>query len=479
MKHEKAVNELPSVWMALIPIVFMGASLALGIGVYSADPHVPLLLSTVVAVMVALKLGHSWKSIEEDISKTIAVSIKALLILVIIGAFIGAWMAAGIVPSMIYYGIGILSPTYFLVSACIISVLVSMAGNAWFAAGTIGVALMGIGQGLGIPLPMVAGAVVSGVYFGDKMSPLSDVTNFTSAVVGVDLFEHIRNLMNTTVPTLIISLLLYTLLGLKFHGEHADLSMAANVQNILSEHFTISPWLLSPLIFIFLIFALKIPAIPGLSVGVIIGAIIAIFVQDISLGDMLSIMNNGFSTETGNNVTDELLNQGGIQSMMYTVSLILIALSFGATLEKARVLEAILGGMLRKIKRTGSLIGATAATCITSNIVGCDQFMSVVIPGRMYLNEYKKRGFHPKLLGRTLEDCGTVTACLLPWTTCGIFMFSVLKVSALDYAPYAFFCYISTLVAITYGYLNIRINRQPAEEQKITIDKTENSTVTT
>lgn len=227
-----------------------------------------------------------------------------------------------------------------------------------------------------------------------------------------------------------------------------------------------------------LIFALKIPAIPGLSVGAIIGAIIAIFVQDISLGDMLSIMNNGFSTETGNNVTDELLNQGGIQSMMYTVSLILIALSFGATLEKARVLEAILGGMLRKIKRTGSLIGATAATCITSNIVGCDQFMSVVIPGRMYLNEYKKRGFHPKLLGRTLEDCGTVTACLLPWTTCGIFMFSVLKVSALDYAPYAFSA--TSAPSRHHLWLPQHKNQPPASRRtKITIDQTENSTVTT
>ncbi|WP_042355607.1 Na+/H+ antiporter NhaC [Bacillus rubiinfantis] len=476
------VDKLPSVWVALIPIVFMGVTLAYGIGVYGADPHVPLLLSTVVAVLVALILGHSFHSIEEQITKTISVSIKALLILVIIGAFIGSWVAAGIVPSMIYYGIGILSPTYYLLTACVISVFVSMAGNAWFAAGTIGVALMGIGQGLGIPLPMVAGAVVSGVYFGDKMSPLSDVTNFTSAVVGIDLFDHIRNLMNTTLPTLIISLLLYTFIGFKFHSDGANLSQAAEIQKILSDNFVISPLLLIPLLIIVLIFVLKIPAIPGLSIGVIIGALVAVFVQQAPLGDMLSIMNNGFTIETGNEVTDELLNQGGIQSMMYTVSLILIALSFGATLEKARILEAILGALLNRVKRTGSLISATAGTCIASNIVGCDQFMSVVIPGRMYLNEYKKRGFHPKLLGRTLEDCGTVTACLLPWTTCGIFMYSVLGVSALEYAPYAFFCYLSTFVAITYGYFNFRINRLSPEEQAemgIVIDGTKESSVPT
>ena len=329
---------------------------------------------------------------------------------------------------------------------------------------------------------MVAGAVVSGVYFGDKMSPLSDVTNFTSAVVGIDLFDHIRNLMNTTLPTLIISLLLYTFIGFKFHSDGANLSQAAEIQKILSDNFVISPLLLIPLLIIVLIFVLKIPAIPGLSIGVIIGALIAVFVQQAPLGDMLSIMNNGFTIETGNEVTDELLNQGGIQSMMYTVSLILIALSFGATLEKARILEAILGALLNRVKRTGSLISATAGTCIASNVVGCDQFMSVVIPGRMYLNEYKKRGFHPKLLGRTLEDCGTVTACLLPWTTCGIFMYSVLGVSALEYAPYAFFCYLSTFVAITYGYFNFRINRLSPEEQAemgIVIDGAKESSVPT
>ncbi|MFC7393170.1 Na+/H+ antiporter NhaC [Scopulibacillus cellulosilyticus] len=467
MKEEnnQSVVKTPPVWLALVPIVFMGASLAVGIGIYGAEPHVPLLLSTVVAVLVALKLGHSWKSIEESITKTISVSIKALLILVIIGSFIGAWMAAGIVPSMVYYGLSVLSPTYYLLTACAISVLVSIAGNAWFAAGTIGVALIGIGHGLGLPLPMVAGAIISGVYFGDKMSPLSDVTNFTSAVVGIDLFDHIRNLMNTTVPTLIISLILYTLLGFKFHGESTDLSHVAKIQHILSEHFVISPFLLIPLLFIILIFVLKIPAIPGLTIGVIIGALCAVFVQHVSIGDIISTMNEGYKAKTGNKITDSLLNQGGIQSMMSTVSLILIALSFGATLEKARILEAILGPLLRKVKRTGSLIAATACTCYVSSAVGCDQFMSVVIPGRLYLNEYRKRGLHPKLLGRTLEDCGTVSTNLIPWTTGGIFMYSVLHVSPLAYGPWAFFCYMSSVIAVIYGYFNIRINRLPVEEQ--------------
>ncbi|GLY11872.1 MULTISPECIES: Na+/H+ antiporter NhaC [Bacillaceae] len=469
-ESNKNTTKDPSVWIALVPIIFMACALAIGIGVFGTDPHVPLLLSTVVAVIVALRLGHKWNSIEEHLTKTISVSIKALLILVIIGAFIGSWVASGIVPSMVYYGLGILSPTYFLVTACLISVLVSIAGNAWFAAGTIGVALMGIGHGLGIPLPMVAGAVVSGVYFGDKMSPLSDVTNFTSAVVNVDLFEHIRNLMNTTVPTLIISLLIYTFLGFRFRGESTDLTQVVKIREILSDQFVISPFLLLPLLVIVLIFVLKIPAIPGLTVGVLVGTFCALFVQHISLGDIITVMNSGYTADTGYDITDELLNQGGIQAMMYTVSLILIALSFGGVLEKAKILEAILGPLLSKVKRTGSLIAATAGTCITSNIVGCDQFMSVIIPGRMYLNEYKQRGLHPKLLGRTLEDCGTVTACLMPWTTCGIFMFSVLGVSAVEYAPYAFFCYISTFVAIIFGYFNIKINRLPLEEQTKEID---------
>ncbi|TCP29438.1 NhaC family Na+:H+ antiporter [Scopulibacillus darangshiensis] len=467
MNQERGRQEggIPPIWLALIPIVFMAISLVIGIGVYGTAPHVPLLLSTVVAVIVALTLGHSWKSIEESMVRTISVSLKAILILIIIGSFIGVWMAGGIVPSMIYYGLEILSPTYYLLTACVISIIVSMAGNSWFAAGTIGVALMAIGEGLGLPLPMVAGSVISGVYFGDKCSPLSDVTNFTSAVVRVDLFEHIRNLMNTTIPTIIISLIIYTVLGFKFSGAGSDLSQVDIIKQTLSEQFIISPWLLLPLLFIVLIFILKIPAIPGLMIGVIIGVFCAVFIQGVPLGDVITSMNEGFTAKTGNDITDQLLNQGGIQDMAYVITLIIIALSFGATLEKAKIMEAILGGLLRRIKRTGSLIAATAVTCYTSNAVGCDQFMSVIIPGRLYLDEYKKRGLHPKLLGRTLEDCGTVMANLIPWTTGGIFMASVLGVSPVDYAPYAFFCYISSIVAIIYGYFNIKINRLPVQEK--------------
>ncbi len=469
MDKGQNVNEmgLPNFWIALIPIVFMAAALFVGIGIFGQDPQLPLVFSTIVAVIVALRLGHTWKSLETSIIKTISAAITALLILVVVGAFIGVWMAGGIVPAMIYYGLEILSPTWYLLTACIITLVVSCAGNSWFAAGTIGIALMAIGKGLGLPLPMVAGAIVSGAYFGDKCSPLSDLTNFTAGVVGINLFDHIRNLLNTTIPTMIITLIIYTFMGFAISGKGSDLSEIATIQQILSDQFVISPWLLLPLLFIVLIFIFKIPALPGLTIGVVLGALCAVYVQGYSWGDAMFYMNEGFSIETGNEITDSLLNNGGILEMAFVITLILIALSFGAVIQKARFLEALLGGLISRIQRTGSMITATAATCWASNAIGCDQFMSVIIPANMYKDEYKKRGLHPKLLARTVEDCGTVMASLLPWTTCGIFMYSVLGVSPVQYAPYAFFCYLGTFVAIVFGYLNIKINRLPEKDQPI------------
>ncbi|MDQ0337805.1 NhaC family Na+:H+ antiporter [Caldalkalibacillus uzonensis] len=471
--NEKGSSERvkkPSIGMALVPVLFMIVSLAVGIAVYDADPHVPLLLSTIVAAIIAVRLGHSWKSIEASMIKTIGLALQAVLILMIIGSIIGSWIAGGIVPTMIYYGLEIVSPVYYLLAACVISCVVSLAaGNAWSAAGTIGIALMGIGQGLGIPLPMVAGAIISGVYFGDKMSPLSETTNLAPAVVGVELFDHIRNMVYTTVPALVIALLLYWFLGFKYFGQGSDLSNVALIQGVLSEEFVISPFLLIPPLLVVAMLVFKIPAIPGLMAGSIVGALCAVFVQGIPVEEAIAAMHTGFTIQTGLDMTDELLNQGGIESMMSTIALVLIAMSFGGVLEKAKILEVIVKFVLRGVRKTGSLIASTVATCFASNCVGCEQYMSLVIPGRMYLNEYKQRGLHPKVLSRTLEDAGTMTSPLIPWTTCGMFMFAVLGVHAFAYAPYAFLAYISPLIALVYGYLNIKIDRLPAGAEEGTV----------
>ncbi|KZN97731.1 MAG: Na+/H+ antiporter NhaC [Bacillaceae bacterium] len=463
MKEKKT----PSLFVALIPIVSMVVILFVGLFVFEADAHIPLLLSAVVAAIVAKYLGYEWRELEKGIISSVSLSLQALIILMIIGTIIATWLAAGIVPTMIYYGLEFLSPTYFLPIAAVICSIVALAsGNAWTAAGTIGIAIMGVGIGLGINPAMVAGAVVSGCYFGDKISPLSETTNMAPGITGVQLFDHIRHMLYTTIPGLIIAVIIYFFIGLANKGNGAGSNEIDVLQQQLSDLFVISPWLLLVPVIVLGMIAAKTPAIPGLVIGSIMGAIVAIFVQGVPVSDIFSIAVYGFSKETGNEVLDNLLNNGGTEAMMYTVSLVMIAMSFGGILETSGVLQTIVDSLLKLAKSTGSLITATVATCVTANVVACDQYLSILIPGRMYLTAYKKRGLHAKNLSRTLEDAGTMTSPLVPWNTCGAFMSATLGVATLSYAPYAILNIISPLIAIIYAFVGFKIEKLPAEEMK-------------
>ncbi|SFE86559.1 Na+/H+ antiporter NhaC [Alteribacillus iranensis] len=448
----------PTLMIAMIPILFMVAALVVGIGFLEADPHIPLFLSAVVAVIVALRLGHTWQGLEKGMIKGITLSLQAVMILVIIGMIIGTWLAGGIVPTMIYYGLEILSPTYFLFAACLISCIVAIAsGNAWTAAGTIGIALMGVGEGLGVNLAMVAGAVVSGVYFGDKISPLSETTNLAPGVAGSELFEHIKHMMFTTIPALIISLILYFILGLSFSSSSSNIEQVAAIQNSLSDIFTLSPWLLIVPAIVIAMMVKRVPAMPALAIGAILGAISAVLVQGVPVSDAIMAMHYGFEADTGMEVLDSLLNNGGVDAMLWTISLILIAMSFGGILETAGFFQAIVDALMKFVKSTGSLISTTVTTSIATNIIGCDQYLGIIIPARMYAEEFKKRGLKMKNLSRTVEDAGTMTSPLIPWNTCGAFMFATLGVSAFAYAPFAFLCLLSPIFAIIYGFTGFTI----------------------
>jgi Na+:H+ antiporter, NhaC family len=461
MSEKKA----PSLGIALIPIVAMVLFLFAGIFKYESDPHIPLLLSSAVAGIFAVYLGNTWREIEQGIIKAVSLSLQALLILMIIGTIIGTWLAGGIVPTMIYYGLDFLSPAYFLPAAALICSVVTVAsGNAWTAAGTIGIAIMGIGTGLGVNPAMAAGAVISGCYFGDKISPLSETTNMAPGITGVQLFDHIRYMFYTTIPALVISVVGFFILGLSQKDNRAGISEITALQNHLSDIFIISPWLLLVPVFVLGLIAFKTPALPGLIIGSVIGAVLAVTVQGEAIGDILGIMVYGFEMETGNQVLDNLLNNGGTEAMMYTVSLVMIAMSFGGILEVSGILEKIVDQLLKLAKSTGSLITTTVITCITANVVACDQYLSILLPGRMYVTAYRKRGLHPKNLSRTLEDAGTMTSPLVPWNTCGAFMTATLGVSTFQYAPYAFLCIISPLVAIVYGFTGFKIEKLPPEE---------------
>jgi Na+:H+ antiporter, NhaC family len=450
----------PYLWEALIPVVALVAFLGIGIMKYEASPHVPLMFAAVVAGIMGLKAGLKWDELEKGIMNTINMSMQAIIILIIIGTVIGAWILSGTVPAMIYYGLQILSPGIFLVATTIICCIVSLAtGSSWTTAGTVGVALIGVGQGLGIPAPMIAGAIISGAYFGDKMSPLSDTTNLAPAMAGATLFDHVKHMFYTTGPSLVIALVFFGVMGFRFAGSELDFNQINAILDAMKGQFNISLWLLLPPVIVIILVIKKVPAIPGLFFGTILGAVFAAIFQGKNLGDILAVLNDGYVSETGFQIVDDLLTRGGAQGMMYTVSLILCAMVFGGIMEKAGFLEAIAFSLLRWAQSTGSLVLVTIVSCIFTNVVAGDQYLSIVIPGRMYKNEFERRGLAAKNLSRCLEDSGTLTSPLVPWNTCGAFMQSALGVHPLAYLPYCILNLVNPLVSIFYGYTGITMER--------------------
>lgn len=458
----------PFLYEAIITFLFLVVVMAVGIAVYGANPHIPMLIGTAFAALMALRLGYKWQTIEESMYDGIRQALQAIVILAIIGILIGVWLLAGVVPTMIYYGLGVMTPSMFLLATLIICSVTSLAtGTSWGTAGTMGIAMIGIGQGLGIPAPMTAGAIISGAYFGDKLSPMSDTTNLAPAMAGTDVFTHIKFMMKPTMIAYAITAVFYLFLGMKMGNGSADLSAIEIMRSGLAGAFTISPLLLIPPIAVIVAIARKVPAIPGIFLGIILGGILAPIFQGASFGDILNVSYNGFESATGIESIDNLLSAGGLSNMMYSISLTLIAMMFGGIMEKTGQLEVIVNKLLKLVKTTGGLVSMTIATCLGSNITMPEQYISIVVPGRMYASAYKERGLHPKMLSNALESAGTLTSPLVPWNTCGVFLFGVLGVQTIDYIPYAIFNYTMPVVVIimTYmGWLSAKIDTVPVAE---------------
>jgi len=449
----------------LFVFLFLIVSLMSTIILFGGDPHIPILVTTIIASIVAIRAGYKWNDIQDGIIDGIKMSMQAILILMIVGMLIGVWILAGVVPTMIYYGLKILSPGIFLVATCLICAIVSLAtGSSWTTAGTVGVALIGVGMGLGMPMPMVAGAIISGAYFGDKMSPLSDTTNLAPAMAGADLFDHVKHMIKTTGPSLVIALILYGIIGARYAGKELDIAGINQLLEGLADQFAINPLLFIPPLVVILMVVFKVPAIPGLIGGVVLGSIFAAIFQGAGMGAIIEASHYGFVSETGIVEIDDLLTRGGLDSMMWTVSLIMIAMSFGGVLEKTGMLNALLEKVLKVVKSTGSLVLATVLSCFFINLTSGDQYMSLVVPGRMFKDAYAERGLHPKNLSRVLEDAGTLSSPLIPWNTCGAFMLSTLAIHPFAYLPYAFLNLINPLVSIFYGYTGITMEKLPEEE---------------
>lgn len=466
---------------ALVPIAFLVVLLVFNVIFFSDDAsygpnQIALLLSAAVAGLIAYFRGYKWNELLDGILKSIGHAMPSILILMLIGALAGTWLLSGIVPAMIYYGLEVLNPKVFLFAACLVCMIVSLAtGSSWSTAATIGVALIGIGTALGIPQGMVAGAVISGAYFGDKMSPLSDTTNLAPAMAGTDLFTHIRYMMITTIPSISIALILFLAFGLT-SNDTASASDIALVQDTIEGLFNLNPLLfLVPAVVIFLIVK-KVPALPALLVGVLLGGVAAVIFQspllskvspldmasnpaswEVAYSAVVQSMYGDTAFDTGNAMVDRLLSSAGMMGMMFVILLVLSAMVFGGVMEQAGFLKVLVSSIVKKVERTTSLVASTAGTCIFFNLTASEQYVSIVVPGRMFSDVYKAHGLRPELLSRTLEDSGTVTSVLVPWNSCGAYHRGVLGVDPLTYLPYCFFNLISPVMSIAVTAIGYKV----------------------
>lgn len=470
----------PGIIISLIPIIFLMVLLIINILIYKDDAtsganQMALLFAGVLSASIGI-FGYKqkYKDIEKHILDSIGRSMQANIILLVVGALIGTWILSGIVPTMIYYGLKIIHPSIFLPVSCITCCIVSLAtGSSWSTTGTVGIALIGIGHTLGIPEGMVAGAIISGAYFGDKMSPLSDTTNLAPAMAGTDIFTHIRHMMYTSVPAISLAIIGFGILGIFYGGGDVSQQTINQVLVVIDKNFQITPLLFCVPVLVILMVIKKVPALPALLLGTSLGAIFALIFQGDLLvkmagGDLtlisaykviLSSSFGGFSIDTGNQLIDSLFNRGGTIGMLNTVWLILMAMIFGGALEGTGMLKTIADSILKFVHGAGSLVGATLTSCVFLNMTACDQYLAIVVPGRMFKKAYDDYGLKPKNLSRALEDAGTVTSVLVPWNSGGAYNSSVLGVATLTYLPFCFFNLLSPLVSAFLAGMDWTIER--------------------
>ena len=483
---DKPVVE-PSILDALIPIISLITLLGASVYFFGEDSsyganQIALLFCAGIASIVGLKNGIQWNTIEKGIVKGISMAMNAMLILLVVGALIGTWIQAGIVPTMIYFGLELLSPQWFYVASCIICAVIALSiGSSWTVAGTVGIGLMGIAAGLNLSMEITAGAIICGAYFGDKMSPLSDTTNLAPAIAGTDLFSHIRHMSWTTVPSITIALILFAIIGLS-EDVSSEAGGMAETLAVLEANFHLSIWLLVPLLLVLYMAMKKVPALATIFIGALIGGVFAvIFQRDITLAayaqsdmnDAAKLMRgvwdalaNGYTSNTGNAEVDSLLSRGGMASMLNTIWLIITAMTFGAVMEVTGLLQRVVRSIMSMAHSTGNMIAATVTTCIGANILASDQYMAIVVPGRMYKIEFQKRGLDPRNLSRVLEDSGTITSPLVPWNTCGAYMAATLGVATFAYLPFCFFNLINPVISVIYGYTGFKILKMTDEQRE-------------
>ena len=459
----------PSLGLSLVPAAALVALLFVSIARYDGSGHIPLIAAAALAaILSATALGQPWKEIEDGMVRSVRRALPAVFILMAVGLLIGVWIASGVVPLLIYYGLKLLAPSYFLAASCLACAAISLAtGSSWSTAATAGLALVGVGRALGVPEAMTAGAVVSGAYFGDKMSPLSDTTNLAAAAAGSELFEHIRHMLYTTVPALAIAVAGYWALDAgAAPGDPAANPAYREIVAAIEGGFRLTPWLLLAPATVLALIARRTPPLPSLLAGTAVGVALLLVFQPQNapdgFGSALTAMYGGYESKTGVASADELLSRGGLTSMLETIALILCAFAFGGAMERSGMLAALTGAVLGLARSARSLLAATVATGIGLNVLTSDQYLSVVLTGRMYGDAFAARGLHAKNLSRAIEDSATMTSPLVPWNTCGAYMAGVLGVATLSYLPYAFLNLLAPLISLVFaatGWTIVRIAR--------------------
>ena len=470
-------------------VVTIGATVALlatsvimfGSDSSSGANQIALVIGAVIATLVGVKNGHSWLVIEKNIVAGISTAMPAIMILFSVGSLIGVWMLSGTVPTMIYYGLLLLDPGIFYAASCVLCAVTALSiGSSWTVAGTLGVGLVEVSAGLGLSVEITAGAIISGAYFGDKMSPLSDTTNLAPAVTGIDIFTHIRHMTWTTIPSFAFALCVFAGIGM-FKSAASGATSLDTTLATLDAHFNINVFMLLPVALVVYLAARRTPAVASILSGVLFGIVMALIFQQPVLLTLAAdpnldtatamfkavwiVLFDGYSAATGDENLDSLLSRGGMSSMLNTVWLIIAALSFGAAMEKAGILERLVRSLVAMAHSVGSLIATTLVTCIGVNALAADQYMAIVVPGRMFKDEYRRRGLHAKNLARVLEDAGTITSPLVPWNTCGAYMAATLGVPTLAYLPFCFFNLVNPFVSAAYGYADFKIEHLDDQEQ--------------
>ncbi|KXH84044.1 Na+/H+ antiporter NhaC [Sporosarcina sp. HYO08] len=458
-----------SLGMSIIPIVALIAAAAMSIFVWKAGMHIPLLIGVIAAVLIALRVGWSWQEVEQMMVKGVGRALPAIFILMIIGIIVGTWIASGVIPTMIYYGVSLISPSLFVPLVALVTGIVSITlGSSFTSIATIGLAFMAIGEGLGFAPGLVAGAVISGAYFGDKLSPLSDTTNIAPAMAETDLFSHIKHMLWDTLPAFFIAIVLYWFVGTSELAASAVSTASIDlIKRGLSEVFVTHPLLLLMPVFTIFLMMRRVPAIPALAIVGFLGAVLAVVIQGMSVASVVQAMTNGFSVESGVKEVDSLLNRGGLMSMLGTISLLVIATALGGVLEETGSFEAMTKSMLANVRGAGSLISTTIFSTFVVAFASGAQFLAIILPARTFVGKYKEMNIDTKNLSRCVEAAGTVGINLVPWSVPIVFAVGMLGVSPGEFIPYAFFVILVPLINLLFGFTGWTISKKDYKANEI------------